>query len=228
MNIRRFIGVMAAALVLAACAPESPQIQRGRVFDQDTGEPIAGAIVVGRYMGGVAWGGSSCNRAESTISDEQGWFEFPIDLDAGLIEEAAYKQGYDPGRRVRMAYETEYGSGIWKVSLRKWDETNTNSTVIGDELGTYTSEKSAKLASGEDADVPMRRSSGLREQRLWKLRLYQLDCAGKPRTSSGLVPFIEAILEEQTELGDERSRISDTQFHLEWAKKRLQREKIAR
>lgn len=220
MVIGRFGAFVVVALLLFGCAPEKSQFQRGRVLDQDTGKPIAGAIVVGRYIGGVAWGGSSCNRAESTTSDEHGWFELPVDRDAGTILEAAYKRGYDPGNRIRMAFETEHGSGQWRVSIYKWDEVNRQSIIVGVDPVTYTTESAAKEASGEDTDVPMRQSTGQREIRLWKLRTYEKDCAGRPRTSAGLVPFIEAILKEQTELGDEQSRIASTQFYLDVARKR--------
>ena len=73
------LAVTVFALLVGGCDLFGEQTQRGRVLDQDTGEPIAGAIVVGRYMGGISWGGSSCNRAESAVSDAQGWFELPVD-----------------------------------------------------------------------------------------------------------------------------------------------------
>ncbi len=103
------------ALALAAAAFASaawlhlttPTEMRGRVVDQDTNEPIAGAIVVARYFGGISWGGSSCNRAESAISDADGWFTFPIDAAAGGALMEAYKRGYDRGNISKSAEPDE-------------------------------------------------------------------------------------------------------------------------
>ena len=80
------LAVTVFALLVGGCDLFGEQTQRGRVLDQDTGEPIAGAIVVGRYMGGISWGGSSCNRAESAVSDAQGWFELPVDRKDGRAD----------------------------------------------------------------------------------------------------------------------------------------------
>ena len=42
-----------ASLVATGCSEAGPQATefRGRVIDQDTDQPIAGAIVVGKYVG---------------------------------------------------------------------------------------------------------------------------------------------------------------------------------
>ena len=64
---------------VAVAGKLSPTENRGRVTMQDTGMPIAGALVVGKYMGSIAWAGASCDRVESAVSDQEGWFTIPTD-----------------------------------------------------------------------------------------------------------------------------------------------------
>ena len=116
--------VTAFALLVGGCDLSGERMQRGRVLDQDTGEPIAGAIVVGRYMGGISWGGSSCNRAESAVSDAQGWFELPVDRKDGTPLMEAYKRGYDRGNSTRHAYLENAWTREWRILVQRWDETN--------------------------------------------------------------------------------------------------------
>lgn len=206
------------ALLVGGCELSGEQMQRGRVLDQDTGEPVAGAIVVGRYMGGISWGGSSCNRAESVVSDAQGWFELPVDRKDGTPMMEAYKRGYDRGNGVRYAFLKNAWTREWRISVQKWDDSNTVATQTSVEPEVYRTEATAKAASGESVNVYLRKSRGSREERLRQLRLFQDDCAGGPRTTVGLVPFIEGILSEQKELGEREDVLDITRRRLERAR----------
>jgi hypothetical protein len=211
------LAVTALALLVGGCDLSGERMQRGRVLDQDTGEPIAGAIVVGRYMGGISWGGSSCNRAESAVSDAQGWFELPVDRKDGTPMMEAYKRGYDRGNAVRYAFLKNAWTREWRISVQKWDDSNMVATQIGVEPEVYRTEASAKAASGEDVNVYLRRSKGTRERRLDSLHRFQTDCAGSPQTTEGLVPLIKEIMREQVELEDDLSAIRISQRFLESA-----------
>jgi hypothetical protein len=198
----------------------TPTETRGRVVDQDTNEPIAGAIVVARYFGGISWGGSSCNRAESAISDADGWFTFPIDAAAGGTLMEAYKRGYDRGNPSRAVYPDKALPGKWRISILKWSEDNMDGRSIGQEPEIYSSEEAAQAASGRLTNVYLRKSSGSREARLRMLHIFQTGCGGPAKTTPGLAPFIEAILAEQIELNDQESAIGATRRFLEWARER--------
>ena len=142
---RQFVlAVTVFALLVGGCDLSGERMQRGRVLDQDTGEPIAGAIVVGRYMGGISWGGSSCNRAESAVSDAQGWFELPVDRKDGTPLMEAYKRGYDRGNPTqacipgRIAWTRE-----WRVSVQKWNDSQHAAEIVRVEPEVYRTEAAA-------------------------------------------------------------------------------------
>lgn len=204
--------VMTVALVVlaAGCDLAGEQVQRGRVIDQDTGEPIAGAIVVGRYEGHVAWGGSSCNRVESAISDAQGWFELPVDAKDGPPQMEGFKQGFGRGKRTRKAFLSNEWTREWRVVVQAWDDSNTRARIASMEPERYWSQASAKAASGEDVNVYLRHYHGDAEQRLRELRTLPKGCAGSPRVSAGLHPFLEAILSEQVALGEKDAELAET------------------
>ena len=81
----------------------------------------------------------------------------------------------------------------------------------------YRSEAAAKAASGEDVDVFVRRAPADRDAHIRELWGYQKDCPGPTRTSEGLVPFLQEILKDQTELGD-ASGITSTNEWIEMAR----------
>ena len=209
--------VAAAALAGAGCDLFAEKVHRSRVIDQDTGEPVAGAIVAGRYFGGISWGGSSCNRAESTVSDAQGWFELPLDPKAGPLLLEAFKRGYVRGSRPRFAVPKNDGSGQWQVTFQKWDEANTRVETVTFGPEVYPSEAAAKAASGQDSDVFVRRAPADRNAHVKELWGYQKDCTGPPQSSDGLLPFLQEILKDQTDLGDS-SGIKSTQDWIELAR----------
>jgi hypothetical protein len=152
------------------------------------------------------------------VSDAQGWFELPVDRKDGTPLMEAYKRGYDRGNRPRKAFLQNEWTREWRVLAQRWDESNLVSELIGVEPEIYRTEASAKAASGEDVNVHLRRSRGSREERLRQLRIFQDDCAGGPRTTVGLVPFIEGILSEQTELGEREDVLDITRRRLERAR----------
>ncbi len=73
---------------------------------------------------------------------------------------------------------------------------------------------------GEGVNVYVRRTNGNREDRVMSLRLFQVDCAGPPRLTAGLVPFIEAILREQEELQDVPAALDSSRYFLESARRK--------
>ncbi|MCC6193722.1 MAG: hypothetical protein IT518_04565 [Burkholderiales bacterium] len=209
--------VAAAVLAGAGCDLFAEKVHRGRVIDQDTREPVPGAIVSGRYFGGVSWGGSSCNRAESTVSDAQGWFELPLDPKSGPLLLEGFKRGYVRGNRPLYAFPKKDGSGEWQVSIQKWNEASTKVETVTIAPEVYPSEAAAKAASGQDRDVFVRKAPADRDAHIRELWGYQKDCTGPPRSSDGLVPFLQEILKDQTELGD-ASGITSTNEWIEMAR----------
>lgn len=210
--------IAAVAMAGTGCDLFAEKVHRGRVIDQDTGEPVAGAIVTGRYFGGVSWGGSSCNRAESTVSDAQGWFELPLEAKAGSLHLEAFKRGYVRGSPTRYAVLNHERPREWRISVQKWNEANTTAKTVSIEPEIYRSEAAAKAASGEDVDVFVRRAPVAREQYMRELRLYQDDCAGPPKISIGLLPLSEAILSQQIELGEDDGALDITRRRVERAR----------
>lgn len=206
-----------AALALGGCDLFGESVHRGRVIDQDTGEPVAGAVVAGRYMGGLNWGGMSCNRAESAVSDAQGWFELPIDPREGEPLMEAYKRGYDRGYPNRHAMLKNRWTREWRVAVLKWSDGNAKAEIVREEPEVYRTESSALAASGERRDVFVRRSKAAGADRLNELHGFQKHCQGPPRASDGMRPFLEAILSEQVELGDREDAIAITQRALEYS-----------
>ena len=205
-------------LLLIGCEGES--IHRGRVIDQDTGAGVAGAIVVARYMGGGSWSGAGCNRVESVVSDQDGWFAFPTNRRAGIIVTEAYKRGFWDGQPNRAAVQDTEEREKWRLAIVTWNASNTKPTLVGTEPGIYYSREHAERESGININVYVRQFEPNREERLKQLRTFQGDCAGGPRVSLGLVPALESILEEEMELGQDEAATAITRRWLERAKER--------
>ena len=213
---------IAAALlsfVTCACSDAGPTVtdHRGRVIDVETGEGIAGAIVVAKYMGSRGFeGASSCNRVESAVSDQDGWFDLPDDARAGPRLMEAYHPNYVPGYRAR--YAVGISEHKWQVWAQKRDD-NDRVVSINEEPHVYTSKAAAQAASREWIDLYMKRFRGTREQRLSELgRLAgQGLCVGGPRTTDGAVPYVRAILEEQRALGAPQGHLDQTADNLKTA-----------
>jgi hypothetical protein len=207
-----------SCVIVAGCGsakpPPQPQESRGRVLDQDTGQPIPGAIVVGKYQGGLRWGGGSCNRIESAVADQNGEFALPLDPNAGLLYMEAYHRDYVYGHHAR--YAVGLAPDKWQIWVEKWDETNMISTVVAKEPKIYRTEGEAKEASREDKDIHLRRFTGSRQERLRELdRLVGMGiCGGRTLTTDGAIEFLKAIYQEQTELFANSDSLRDTQSAL--------------
>ena len=205
-HLAAFIAVL--ALLAGGCseAGPAPTEFRGRVIDQDTGQPIAGAIVVGKYMGSRGFeGASSCNRVESAVSDQNGWFTMPLDpRDGGPLMEA-YHRGYKWGRSTRKAWPGADGNvHHWQVTVYQWDAENRSSKIVRTEPTIYSSEAQALEASRQELDVYLKPFTGSREQRLDELHRLHVaaSCVAPQQTSAGPTPFFEALYAEEVELGD--------------------------
>jgi len=162
-----------AALLGTGCSEAGPQATefRGRVIDQDTDQPIAGAIVVGKYVGSRgAEGSTSCNRVESAVSDQDGWFTLPLDpRDGGPLMEA-YHRGYKWGRSPRKALRGVDGNvEHWQVQIVAWNAEINRATLIRYEPTIYRSQAEALAASRQELDVYLKPFSGNREERLREL-----------------------------------------------------------
>ena len=225
-----FVGLLAViALIAGGCseAGPTPTSFRGRVIDQDTGQPIAGAIVVGKYMGSRGFeGASSCNRVESAVSDSEGWFTLPLDpRDGGPLMEA-YHRGYKWGRSTRKAWPGVDGNlNHWQVTIYQWDAENRHAKIVRTEPTIYMSEAQAVEASRENLDVYLKPFTGSREQRLDELHRVSNagSCNAPQRTTAGPIPFFEAIYSEQVELGDDPRSLELTQESVASAEMNLAR-----
>jgi hypothetical protein len=223
--LRRHAVVAACSFVLFAnswsgSAAPLPTESRGRVIDQDTEMPIAGALVVGKYIGSIAWAGASCDRIESAVSDQEGWFTIPTDSNGKPPFMDAYSRGYGRGNSSRHAFNGAEGDiGKWQVEVQRWDADNRRAKVLSIEPTIYRSQLEAEEASRERKDVYLRRFKGNREEYLMELRALVNTgvCGGGPQTSSGPIEFLEAIHGEQVALGESQSQLARTRDVIEIA-----------
>ena len=218
------ISALGILLVLSsACSravPPLPTESRGRVIDQDTNMPIADALVVGKYMGSIAWAGASCDRVEGAVSDDQGWFTIPTDSTGKPPFMEAYSRGYGRGKSPRHAFNGVGGdTGKWQVQIERWDADNRKATLVTTEPSIYRSEREALEASREWKDVYLRRIDGGREEYVVELRRLVGGgiCGGGPLTTSGPIGYLEAIYAEQVLVGESQSRLANTRSVIEIA-----------
>ena len=199
-----------------------PTEVRGRVMNQDTLEGIQNAIVIGRYLSNRgARGGSSCNRIESAITDNSGWFVLPLDPSAGLLISDAYHVQFQHGQGLRFAQNGVNGdASSWQVLKYEWDRENKVGRIVGVEPEIYTSHAEAMEASRETKDVYLRRLDAGKRERLYELsRLTGLGiCGGRHMTTAGALPFLEAILAEQRLLGASNVEIDQTLRNISMAR----------
>jgi len=226
---RRLLAAVAClSLTVPACSShehESTKTYRGQVLDQDTGQPIAGAIVVGLYLGSRGLSGAtSCNGAESAVSDEHGWYSLPLDETKQPPMLSAYKTGYGFGRSTRMARCSALDS--CRIARFQWNETNTRGSIIEIEKETYKNYQEAVLASKERETVYLKSLSS-REERLFEIYRLALttSCGAKPKVSQGRVPMLEAILDEEENLRASEDVIRATRLQLKLARTLAEREK---
>ena len=226
--LRTVAPVVAAAFicVIVSCSL-SDLVERtsvGHVLDQDTGAPIPGAIVVGRYEG-LANGSQACNRLESAVSDANGAFEFPLDESTGTLIVAGYHKDYVRGNATRHAMQTDPANyKKWQVVIVQWDASG-SAKIVSIEPTVYASEQAALRVSGEFRDVYLKRKSQTREERLQELQLWQSEanCYRRAMVSSGAVPFHQGILDEQLELSAPAQQIEHTREIIAVAKEALGR-----
>jgi len=226
--------IAVAALLAGGCseAGPTPTEFRGRVIDQDTGKPIAGAIVVGKYMGSRGFeGASSCNRVESAVSDSEGWFTLPLDpRDGGPLMEA-YHRGYRWGRSPRWAEQAVDGNlAHWQIQVVEWNADNSRAKLLRYEPTIYSSQARAFEASRQEIDVYLKPFTGSREQRLDELHRVSNagSCNASQRTTAGPVPFFEAIYAEQVALGDDSRSLELTRESIASAESNLARAKASK
>jgi hypothetical protein len=231
--LRRHAVVTACLLALFASscsrgAPTLPTESRGRVIDQDTGMPIAGALVVGKYMGSIAWAGASCDRVESAVSDQEGWFTIPTDSTGKPPFMVAYSRGYGRGNSPRHAFNGAEGDiGKWQVQVQQWDADNRRAKLLSIEPTIYRSKREAEEASREWKDVYLRRFNGTLEERIRNLNVLSGggSCGGGSQTTSGPIEFLKAIYSEKVELGASESELRHTQSVMETALSSMARAK---
>jgi hypothetical protein len=107
---------VAGCCLLCPKAIEDWPAQQGVVVDADTGEPLAGAYVIGRWRGYVS-SQSVCFHAEGTRTDSQGRFVLPAWRNTGPYNNTRYQEfsdySYLPG------YESAGGSNE-RMRLRRF------------------------------------------------------------------------------------------------------------
>lgn len=208
------VTIMLMALVSGCSGGPTEAVNRGRVIDQETGQGIAGAIVVGKYMGSRGpEGASSCNRVESAVSDQEGWFSLPTDPQGKPPFMEAYHRGFRVGISPRHAFNgagPEKSIYKWQVQISQWDQDNKRAHILHVEPQVYDSEKEALEASREWKDVYLKQFRGTKEEWLFELRRLSTSCGGPPQTSDGLVPFLEAIYQEQLTNNESASQLERT------------------
>ena len=122
MKFLRLMFLLVASLPLAACALSGEAIE-GRVLEEGTNKPIAGAIVVVRWMGDTTSGSwlvesrTSCYHVETATTDGQGSYrtkpwrqpqhkDYTVKFNRIAID--AYKPGYGFPDKLSRTTEVEY------------------------------------------------------------------------------------------------------------------------
>lgn len=122
MTFLRSLLVVFLVFPLTACALSGEAIE-GRVLEEGTDKPIAGAIVVVRWMGDTTSGSwfvesrTTCYHVETATTDGQGSYrtkpwrqpqhkDYTVKFDRIAIN--AYKPGYGPPSKLSRAQEIEY------------------------------------------------------------------------------------------------------------------------
>jgi len=168
----------------------------GQVLDYDTGQPIAGAIVV-RKWSASRWRGESisavCTHVETAASLDDGRFHFSAWADGtlSLAQEAsdpvAYKAGYEsahpPLNFVRR------GDGTWVVF---------RSGAPSETLGVFADEASARAATHPN-NAYLKPSVGGESARLIYLqnRVFSgMDCREAGQSLRNLYPLFKSAYDE--------------------------------
>ncbi len=214
---------------------EGQMMARVQVVDISTKQPIAGAIVVGGYLG-PSRGGLSCFASESAITDENGYAWLPNDRDERVRDgnywvggpqlASAYKRGYQliyPPFFSRHNYDDK----AWYVYERTPPEMLPY-TVKRDSdgrapwerkrlPGSYPDERSALLASKERSTIYLYPSTAKTKEERRK-ELEQIDNANgcglnlplpfRSFESEGVLPIRRATYQERLEIGFKEDDLS--------------------
>ena len=227
--VRTTVGIALFAAVAASCsgdAPPQPAVNRGQVIDQDTEQPIVGVIVIGIYRGSRGFeGATSCNRVETAISDAKGWFTLPLDPAAGPLYMEGYHRDYRHGYPIRIpTCGIDSDPNKCDIWVQRRDDNDTVVSVVKEPTVYHGRPEAAKAARYYE-DLYMKRFNGTRAQR--GLELSRLEsatsCLAPPKTSRGLIPFLEGILQEQIILRESSDAIRITNERLQSARDVLHR-----
>ena len=188
------------------------------VIDQDNGKPIEGAIVVVTWNANVGpQRAQTCNRLESYVSGPDGSFRTPKDPKRGAVFLGAYKRGFHRGQSPKGVQSFADGTQRkWRVAHYQWNAANNRAAIVEIEPTVYTTEESALTASRERTDVFIRRSTSEVSARLQELRRLQVEasCGGVTLSSAGALPFYNAILQEQLEIGASDQDLESTRQYI--------------
>jgi hypothetical protein len=116
-HLKQIIQAAAIIFFLQACA-HGPY--KGRVIEEESGRPIAGAVAVGSWMGmhiNFADAASYCIDAREAVTDANGEFEIP-DVSRGDFHISVYKVGY---QRLECFWEGLMRWGGCMTEPAQWD-----------------------------------------------------------------------------------------------------------
>lgn len=154
---------------MIGCTPAEPDdpVVNGRVLDQTSGKPIAGAYVIGLHLSNSGvHAASSCNQIEVAISDDDGRFKVHRSKPIGVLALGAYKPGYLRASSLRQAANGVTGDPQkWQVIRYKPSKSVEGGLDIDlIEPTIYASEREAQRAAGELTNVYLVESSDARRQ----------------------------------------------------------------
>jgi len=123
-SVRGFL-LICTTLLAAGCCLLCPKpiedwpAEGGLVVDADTGEPLAGAYVTGRWEG-HAYGESVCFHAESMRTDSDGRFVFPAWHNTGPYNTTHYQQFTD---RAYLPGYKDVGGYTYRLEMKRFTGT---------------------------------------------------------------------------------------------------------
>ncbi|MDR1530451.1 MAG: hypothetical protein LBS40_08700 [Burkholderiales bacterium] len=213
---------------------ENQMEARVQVVDISTKQPIADAIVVGRYDGPDGRGGITCFASESAVTDENGYAYLPNDRDERVRGDknwrrgprlvSAYKRGYQLVFYPPFRSEYRYQDNAWYVyesyppekilHTTKRDEERTAPWSTKRLPTPYPDERSALIASKERGTIYLYPSTATTQGEKWK----ELDNIAYAQGCGRYLPFAfsksegsyaiaKAVYQEMTELGFSESSL---------------------
>lgn len=192
INLKNFLVVLSALLTLPACTTTPLQPIQGQVLEEGINKPVAGAIVVGRWIGTVSHGivesRTVCYQVETTTTDESGRFALPP-----TEKEYKYHDGdrYTSITAYKPGYETYSPPGYVRS-----EEYKRNIRYLKPFAGT-------------------------REERLKyieRIKQSTVSCADPKANGKNLIPLYRALYEEAKPLAQTREEQSIADGFLSWIK----------